>query len=68
MGNSNTHPETEYWEVYEEDEQTDESFLTSILDDCGKDCEDFLDVKCPHCLKIFNLGKYPNGCPHCGFN
>jgi hypothetical protein len=66
----------ERWEVYEDEEidtESDKGFLSSVLDDCGKDCEEFLDVKCPHCHKVFNLGDcfyYQNNptCPHCGFN
>lgn len=74
MGNSNT-TTVERWEVYDEEAGSleDKSFLSSVLNDCDKDCEEFLNVKCPHCHEVFNLGncRYSLNnpvCPHCGFN
>ena len=74
MGNLNT-TTVERWEVYDEEAGSleDKGFLSSVLDDCSKDCEEFLNVKCPHCHKVFNLGdcQYLGNnpvCGYCGFN
>lgn len=74
MGNSNT-ATVERWEVYDEEAGSleDKGFLSSVLDDCDKCEEEFLNVNCPHCHKVFNLGncQYVRNdpvCPHCGFN
>lgn len=73
MGNHTT--TVERWEVYDEEAGSleDKGFLSSVLDDCSKDLEEFLNVKCPHCGKVFNLGscRYLGNnpvCSHCGFN
>lgn len=77
MRNSMVHPLTQVkvWGVYNEKAGTleDNNFLSSVLYDCSKDSEEFLNVKCPHCHEIFNLGDvgYSGNnpiCPHCGFN